>query len=35
VASELPGHPLHGELETSMGRDSRSAAAELDLSSKR
>ena len=35
VASELPGHPLHGELETSMGRGSRSAAAELDLTFKR
>jgi O-antigen ligase len=28
VASELPGHPLHGELETSVGRGSVSAAVE-------
>jgi O-antigen ligase len=34
VASELPGHPLHGELETSMGRGSRSAPVELDLTIK-
>jgi O-antigen ligase len=28
VASELPGHPLHGELETSMGKGSLGAAVE-------
>ena len=31
VASELPGHPLHGELETFMGKGSLGAAAERDL----
>jgi O-antigen ligase len=35
VASELPGHPLHGELETSVGRGSVSAAVEPDLTFKR
>jgi hypothetical protein len=29
VASELPGHPLHDELETSTGGGTASAAAEL------
>jgi O-antigen ligase len=31
VASELPSHPLHGELETSVGRGLESAAVERDL----